>query len=137
MNNCWIIVVAIMVVIVIMIICKYQRAKCNFINGMWTNSAEDMYIYIDNIEKEGWKGAYIVSQKHDVNEPFKIKSKVGMIDDIKIETKKSKFLKKNMISKLNLADGVIEVCGKNNKKYKLYKDTETSNSLKTTSTKKK
>ena len=126
-----------MIVVVIMVICKYQKAKCNFINGMWTNSNEDMYMFIDDKEKEGWKGAYIVSQKHDVNEPFKIKSKVGMIDDVKMETKNTKFLKKNMISKINLADGAIEVSGKNGKKYKLYKDTETSNKLKSTSTKKK
>ena len=137
MNNCWTIVIAIMIVVVIMVICKYQKAKCNFINGMWTNSNEDMYMFIDDKEKEGWKGAYIVSQKHDVNEPFKIKSKVGMIDDVKMETKNTKFLKKNMISKINLADGAIEVSGKNGKKYKLYKDTETSNKLKSTSTKKK
>jgi uncharacterized membrane protein YkgB len=137
MNNCWTIVIAIMVVVVIMIIYKYQKTKSNFINGMWVNSGEDMYLYVDDKEKEGWRGAYIVSQKHDVNEPFKIKSQFGMADDVKMETKKSKFLKKNMISKISLADGAIEVSGKNGKKYKLYKDTETSNKLKSTSTKKK
>ena len=137
MNNCWTIVIAIMVVIVIMVICRYQKTKSTFINGMWTNSGEDMYMYVDDKEKEGWRGAYIVSQKHDVNEPFKIKSQIGVSDDIKMETKKSNFLKKNMVSKLSLADGAIEVCSKNGKKYKLYKDTETSNKLKSSPTKKK
>ena len=137
MNNCWTIIIAIMITIVIIIICKYQKTKNNFIGGMWTNSEEDMYMYVDDKEKKGWRGAYIVSQKYDLNEPFKIKSQIGVSDDVKMETKKSKFLKKNMVSKLSLADGVIVVCGKNGKKYKLYKDTETSTKLKSTSTKKK
>lgn len=130
MNNCWIIIFSIITIIVIIVIYRYQTTKCNFINGMWTNSNEDMYIYIDNKEKDGWRGGYIVSQKHNVNEPFKIKSKIGVSDDVIIETKKSNFLKKKMTSRLSLADGVIEVTDKKSKKYKLYKDTETTEKMK-------
>lgn len=132
MNNiCVAVIIVVVVLLSITVISRYQNTKSNFINGMWSNSDDNIYLYIDDkVKDDGWKGGYLVSTKHDVNEPFKIKTEVGIGDAVKIDTKKSKFLAKSMVSKLKLDDGIIEVTDKDKKKYKLYKDTETTKSMK-------
>lgn len=136
MNRCWSFVCAAIVVIVIVILVKYQKTKSRFVEGMWSNSKNDLYMYIDNkVDDDRWRGGYIVSEKLNVNEPFKLKAKIGVSDNVEIRTMKSNFLKKKMVSKLKLDDGAIEITSKDNKKYKLYKDSETSDDMKKLGTK--
>ena len=88
-------------------------------------------MYIDDKKKDGsWRGGYLVSNKLDINEPFQVKTEVGILDDLKMTTKKSKFLNKNMSTKMSMSNGVIEITSKDGKKYKLFKDTETSDDMK-------
>ena len=129
-NICLPIIIIIVIVISIIAISKYQDTKGNFINGMWSNNDEDIFMYIDEKSNNGWKGGYLVSQKNNINEQFKIKTEIGISDTVKIKKKKSNFLNKKMISKLKLDDGIIEITSKNNKKYKLFKDTENTNKMK-------
>ena len=84
---------------------------------MWVNNDENMFMYIDDkIKKDGWKGCYLVCADCDVNEPFHMKTKSGISGDVGLETKDSSFLKKNMVVKLKLDDGMMEITDKNNKK---------------------
>lgn len=87
-------------------------------------------MYIDDKTKDSWRGGYLVSNKLDINEPFQLKTEVGILDDLKMLTKKSKFLNKKMDTKLSMGTGMIEITAKDGKKYKLYKDTETSDDMK-------
>ena len=130
MGCCWQIIIAILAVIIITVVVRHQRLKCQFVEGMWSNSKEDMFMYIDDKTKDSWRGGYLVSNKLDINEPFQIKTEVGVLDDIKMSTKKSKFLNKKMDTKLGIGTGMIEITSKDGKKYKLYKDTETSDDMK-------
>ena len=128
---CLKIICAFLLVIIIATICKYQQTKNGFIDGMWSNNNEDIFMYIDNQKsKDSWRGGYLVSTKLDINEPFKLKTDIGVMDDLKITTKKSKFLNKNMTSKLNMDKGMIEITSKDGKKFTLYKDTQTSSEMK-------
>lgn len=130
MRYCWKIILVLLVVITIVTIRKFYCTKQHFIEGMWSSNKDDIFMYIDNkVKKDGWRGAYLVSSKSKINEPFKIKAETGIGDGVKLTTKDSSNLKKKILSKMSISDGTLEIVTKDGTKHKLFKDTETSEDM--------
>lgn len=121
------IVVTGLVLLLIVLCYKYQETKQSFIQGMWYNEKEKIYIYIGEKKKNGRVGGYIVEDKDkDVNEVFEMDIIIGITNGININTYKTKNLPKNMEGTIDISKGCIKLPIKNNKNIVLYKDTYTS-----------
>ena len=126
------IAIIIAVILVIIVFPKFKSEYDDFISGMWSNSKEGIYVYIDDKVKNGTQGGYIVSEDTSINEPFKMK--VGKINmdtrETNVEINGSTFLAKKFKMKLDLPSGRLQVEKRNGKKIQLYRDNETSESMK-------
>ncbi len=107
--------------------------KGNFIDGMWSNSKEGVYVYIDDkVDENNEQGGYVVSGDMSANEPFKIN--IGKVNrdtkTVPVTVSNSNFLAKKFDMKVKIKDGIMEVKSKSGKKIKLFRDNETSEEMK-------
>jgi len=125
--------IALVLFVVTFISLRKGSEKGNFINGMWSNSKDGVYVYIDDkVDKNNEQGGYVVSGDMSANEPFKIN--IGKVNkdtkSIPVTVSNSNFLAKKFNMKVKLNDGIIEVKSKSGKKIKLFRDNETTEAMK-------
>lgn len=114
---------------------KYHSIKEEFMQGLWYNDEEKLYLFISSKKKNGKIGGYIIKDKPasttelDSNEPFEMDLKIGILNTVHMTTYKTKTLQKELSIQINIAKGIIRLPLKSNKVITLYKDTYTSNNI--------